>query len=68
MNQSPGNPKPHKGTIYSARIIKVLGGRVAIGLYVRESRVVVRRTSYIVRQDGNEIETLNSKYTLSMAP
>ena len=57
--------KPHRGVIFGAKV-HVPEGDILMGLYhnPEKGRIVMRFTSLIVKEDGQEFETLNSRYTL----
>ena len=57
--------KPHRGIIYGTKM-HVLGGEILVGLYEHpeKGRLVLRFTSLIVHENGQEYETLNSRYRL----
>lgn len=57
--------KPHKGVIYGVKMHTSFGD-ILVGLYAHpeKGRMVLRFTSLIVREEGEEYETLNSRYTL----
>ena len=59
--------KPHKGRIEQWEKRKHWGHTLVWGLFVDHPEFMENsygHTSYIVSQDGNEIETRNSRYTL----
>lgn len=64
MRRGPdaGNPKPHRGTI---RDWTTRSSPLGLGFCV-EGAIGSRRvlTTSIVRRDGDEVETLNWRYTL----
>lgn len=60
--------KPHRGTIYDVYKIPCSGGLgYALGCTFKDHPVFAGQrghTSYIVKNDGNEVETRNSRYTI----
>lgn len=60
--------KPHRGTIEDWYQEKVIGGSVIVGTFIKHPYLGQNDkrscTSLIVSNDGHEIETLNSRYTL----
>lgn len=62
--------KPHRGTINDWRKHPVVGeavqGYIILGEFVDHPRFMGKRghTSLVLQHDGDEIETLNSRYTL----
>lgn len=59
-------PKPHRGRLERWEKRTALSGHFYTGVFIGhpEFHLGYGHTSLVISEDGNEIETLNSRYTL----